>query len=1651
MVQFHALGGVTLTDDHAEVGIGGPRQRRLLAMLLIHRNSVVSVDRLADAVFAGEPTPAASTTLRSYIARIRRVIDDAGPAEVVTQAPGYMLKVAADGFDVARFEEAVAAAGRLAPGEEATAAATLRDALSLWRGHPYEEFADEDWARPEAQRLVELRLVALERLYDAELACGRAAELIPELESLVADHPLRDGFRAQLVLALYRAGRQADALQAITDHRRALVEELGLDPAPAVQDLERRILDHDPTLLVDQPAGLPLRGYRLGERLGTGRDGTAYAARLPGVDRDMVIRVLRPEIADAPEFVRTFDVMAHRVASLHHPAIVTIHDYWREPGAAYLVMRRMHGGTLADRLELGPLSPAEVVAVLRRIGGALSAAAEAGIAHGRLGPQNVLFDGLGEAHLTDFCIGRTGLEAHDDVDGLARLVRSCLAAPSGPVAEVLQRAEAPVDRPSMSELVAALVDALDGGPGARSTPANPYKGLRAFDETDAADYFGRTALIGEILDRLRRNDLRGRLVLVVGGSGTGKSSAVRAGLLPRVRRGEVPGSGEWFVATMLPGSTPFKELAESLRQVAVAETPGLVDDLAGDVGGLDRVLHRLLPERGQLLLVIDQLEELFTSATASDQRAFLDGVLNAIAVADSRLRVVATLRADFYDRPLRVPGFGAAVNDSTVTIAAMSPAELEAAIVEPAQRLGRSVERPLVAELVSAVADEPAALPSLQFTLYELAERCGDTLTQAVYEQLGAVEGAIAARAEALYRSLDDDERPAVRRLFEALVVVGTEGEATRRRASRTELTGDGRDPAIDSVIDRWSHARLLSLDRHPQTRVPTVELAHEALLREWPRLRGWIEEDREALRVLGHLRDASRSWLDLDRDPGALYRGTRLQVALDVAQARGDLLPELDRAFMAASRQARDEEDQEEAARIERQARANRRLRAQLGVIAVALVVALVGGYVAVDQRGEAEQERRIATARELAAASDANVDVDPERSILLALEAIEATRAHGGEPRREAVESLHQAMAANRLLLDVPGTGGALDWSADGSLFATEGPEESGLVDIRDAETGEPVHAFEGHESDVNTVAFSADGSMVATAADDGFLRVWDAPTGAAITEVGSPRGEDLVWGPSFSPDGALVAGSWAAESVIRVVEVATGTVVREITGHRAFSTDFSPDGTQLLLGRMAGVQPVVIDLVTGEVRHELGEGGFTREARYSPDGRWIATADEFGVARIWSAATGELHATADGHTSVVNTVDWSADSTKVATGSDDGTARVHELTDTGVREIAVVTARDTRNGVAAVRFSPEGDRLMTGDWGVEAVKVWDISPWAGAAWLNAPSLPFTGGGAFLPDSEDLVVVSPERNLVRWNATTGEARQLLDPTTRIGDVFFTTALAPDGEVVATTPERLPLHLWDATTGDHLGSTSIFDGAGVYDAAWSHDGSRLALSLDVAGDSRLLILDRSGKEVATIEEEPGYYVRHLALSPDGRKLAGSRAPGRDNPEQQSLRLWDVETGEVELDLVTQAGWIAFDPSGDRLASARQLEGVTDVWDATTGERVASLPSASSVRNLTFSADGTLLATAEAFGTVRLWDPSTGEERLVLRGHQQAATGVHFSPDGSRLSSTDESGLLRVWALDLDDLIELATARLTRTLDDDECRRYLHLERCDSP
>jgi DNA-binding SARP family transcriptional activator/tRNA A-37 threonylcarbamoyl transferase component Bud32 len=561
---------------------------------------------------------------------------------------------------------------------------------------------------------------------------------------------------------------------------------------------------------------------------------------------------------------------------------------------------------------------------------------------------------------------------------------------------------------------------------------NPYKGLRAFQEADAADFFGREALVQQLVDRLDGTAVgrESRFLAVVGPSGSGKSSVVKAGLIPALRDGALPGSENWFVAEMTPGRRPFAELEMALWPVAVEPPPDLVEPMQRDSGGLLRTLRRILPDEpgAQLLLVIDQFEELFTLVEDEAERDFfLDSLLAALDGPHSPLRLVVTLRADFYDRPLQRQHLGRLLKENTEIVLPLNATELTWAIREPARRLGVGLEEGLATAIVADVADQAGALPLLQYALTELFERRqNQRISRAAYAAIGGVQGALGRRAEALYSELDEPGQAAARQLLLRLVTLGEGSEDTRRRVLRAELESlnafpesafperafserafsEGTFPKhaepqtqarnaqspIATALDRFGAARFLTFDHDPLTRAPTVEVAHEALLREWPRLRGWLAESRDDVRWQRLLAMAAAEWQQAGQEEGYLLRGSRLDQFESWAAGSSVALTAAEQAFLAASSAAREQRRSDEEARRQReletaqklaqterqraeeQTKAAQRLRQRAAFLAGALAVAAILAIMAFTFARAANENASLALERQ----ADAQVHAD-------------------------------------------------------------------------------------------------------------------------------------------------------------------------------------------------------------------------------------------------------------------------------------------------------------------------------------------------------------------------------------------------------------------------------------------------------------------------------------------------------------------------------------------------------------------------------------------------------------------------------------------------------------------------------------------------
>lgn len=884
---------------------------------------------------------------------------------------------------------------------------------------------------------------------------------------------------------------------------------------------------------VDDLSGRAVRGCDLGERIGTGGFGVVYRAVQSVVGRDVAIKIVLPRYADNPEFIRRFESEAQLVAHLEHPHIVPLYDYWREPGAAYLVMRYLRGGSLDRVLQSGPMHPTTVLNIMEQIGAGLHIAHRAGVIHRDIKPANILLDENGNAYLADFGIAKQvgissgvertremamigsppyispeqilvepvrpqadiyslGIVLYELLSGrkpfkgptpvayirqhlnelLPLLSSETVAAPQitaiaadpTPADTVIARATAkqPQDRypdvPTfLSELRHALADhaasrATTNG-SARSTGAyatelidfpdleSPYKGLRPFAEADADDFFGRETLIQDLLERLEQTDDTSRFLAVVGPSGSGKSSVVRAGLLPALRKGRLPGSEHWFITDMLPGAQPLAELEAALARIATQPADLWRQHLHSGERGLLRAVRHVLPlEPGaELLLVIDQFEELFTQVEDETTRTrFLNMLVTAILDPESRLPIVITLRADFTDQPLRYADLGELVSQRSVFVLPLNSDELEQAIIKPTERAGLRLEPGLTQTIIREIGEHPGMLPLLQYALSELFERRnGRMLTLRAYRESGGVSGALARRADQLYEQLQPDAREMARQVFLRLVTLGEGVEDTRRRVLQTELsqlsirlpnTGPSLDrpveqPAaalVEAVLNLFGRYRLLTFDRDPLTRNPTVEVAHEAILREWKRLREWVGAARTDIRLQRMLAVAAAEWLDSGRNEGYLLSGARLDQFTGWAATTRVALTRNERSLLSASLLAHHNKLAEDEARRQREfetvqklaetearrARESARSATNLRWLAVGLAALLIAAtglaWFAVDQ--QAITQRNFEQSEQTRLAAQAQIALDNgEGGDLPALLAMRSLR-YGYTPEADA-----------------------------------------------------------------------------------------------------------------------------------------------------------------------------------------------------------------------------------------------------------------------------------------------------------------------------------------------------------------------------------------------------------------------------------------------------------------------------------------------------------------------------------------------------------------------------------------------------------------------------------------------------------------------
>ncbi|MER5398528.1 PQQ-binding-like beta-propeller repeat protein [Streptomyces sp. NPDC002599] len=1121
----------------------------------------------------------------------------------------------------------------------------------------------------------------------------------------------------------------------------------------------------------------------------------------------------------------------------------------------------------------------------------------------------------------------------------------------------------------------------------------PYRGLARFETGDSGLFFGRERLTADLVDLLRRR----RFAAVFGPSGSGKSSLLRAGLIPVLRHAQEPGPRPAAIRILTPGEHPARSHAPLL-------TPAIPRDGSAEA---------------DTFVIVDQFEEVFTLCHDAAERAHFIDLLLTARQPESRLRVLLAVRGDFYGRCAEHRDLADALRDASLLTGAMSQAELRDAVVKPATAAGLTLERALTTRLVEEVADEPGGLPLLSHALLETwRRRRGKTLTMAGYETAGCLDGAVAKTAEEVYGRFTENQAAAARRVLLRMVAPGDGTPDTRRPVKREELPGTGRDDTAP-VLEALAGARLLTLDGD------TVEMAHEALITAWPRLRGWIEEDRERLRVHRNLTEAAHAWHELGCEEGALCRGSRLTAAQEhFGGASREELTGLEHAFLDASRN--------------HEQKGRRRYRLVLTVVTAALCLALVAAGLAVGQWQSAVTAQHLAQSRQLAAQSSALLDSEPDLAALLAV------RAYRTSPTREATAAVYAAAALPLRKRLIGGTApvDSLALSPDGSILVTH--SRDGKLRIWELPGGRLRHTFTEHGVS-EVVAFSPDGHTlaVATAGGRGGLVLWDPATGRELRTFAVPDGS--VRGMAFSPDGRTVAV--ASAETVRVWDVATGRTRHRFTSHPdPQAVAFGPGGrTVAAAGRDGLVR--VWDVATGRVRttHDSQVEGVA--VGFSPDRRTYAVVRTDGSVQLREVATGTVRHTFKDVSAGLDEVAFAPDGRTLAVPGPGDTVRLWDTASGTAR--ATLTAGHRGLGAMKVALSADGRTLVTSSNLDPDVRVHRLSGDRPRTILRGRSGTYIAGMAFSRDGRAVATVRqgpPGRGSVQlWDARTGDraaalgldtdpalgGEQIPEPVNRLGAVGF----SPTGRALAARvgKDRV-IEVRDIVTGRLRQSRDL---GAVATAVFSPDGTRLAV---VGAEGSVRIWRLSTGALYTTHTDHDGPVRVVAFTPDGRTLAVVNIEA----DGEHVTLIDAATGRTQRTIEPGAQSplsLAFSPDGHTLATSSNRSVKT--WDARTGQLLDSFSAGGAVTSMGFDSDGRTLAVSNA-GEVHLWDLATGQVRVTLPTRSPEA--VAFSPDGRTLAIAT-GGSVGLWTVDLPDparAIRTICEAVDATLTPLEQARYLH-------
>jgi len=1192
----------------------------------------------------------------------------------------------------------------------------------------------------------------------------------------------------------------------------------------------------------------------------------------------------------------------------------------------------------------------------------------------------------------------------------------------------------------------------------RRWKSSPFRGLSFFDFEDAPIFHGRTKAIGEVLEALEAQVRAQRpFVLVVGASGSGKSSLVRAGVLPLLTQPQtIEGIGLWRWSVTRPGAGGgdgdcFDALAASLVEPPALpalrdpESPNAIRDLASELrdhssGFAFRVRDALdhaarewriqqshnLEERerhmrasgrsdeadfarqqretlelskARLALVVDQLEELFTTGFSAEVRQ--EYILALVSLVQSgRVFILATLRSDFYPSYQEFPDLIELTKPGgKFDLRPPTAYEIGNMIRLPAEAAGLRFEQDpetgqrLDDALRDVASVTPESLPLLEHVLSLLYDkqvlRCDDLLQWSDYHELGGLKGALARHAEAIFGTLRPDEQRAFPLVMRYLVTLGQgEEEVPNRRTvpyhdfDTLERTDAEQKVGAKGFVDLFIKNRLLVADTDPQGEV-TVSIVHEALLREWHRVTDWLKQNREFLRMRDRLDASMRQWKLMER-----HRDYLLPAGLPLAEA-DKLVNEFEDSLN------QEQLDYISASIAEQTRKRNLRNRIRNVVtVGFALLAIVAGGFAWVAESQKHEAERVTASLHErLREASWASFN-QAEREFQLGEwgEGIALlSRAIKFNPENlVASERFFQELIIHREKALPPfATSFSHQDVVNNAVFSRDGTRiltasRDNTAKLWDAASGKLICSF-AHQDDVTHAAFSPGGARILTASADHSAKMWDATSGKLMASFAH---QDRISDAVFSPDGGRILTA-SADNTAKLWDAPSARLIASFAHEGAVeSAEFSPDGGRILTASADGTAKLW-DATSGALIGSFARGNSLYSARFSPDGTRILTASADNTAKLWDTASGNLIVSV-AHQGAVEDAVFSPDGIRILTASWDKTAKLWDAA--SGRLIASFTHQD---GVIRAAFSPDGARILTASWDNTA-KLWDAA--SGKLIASLAHQDRVNDVLFSPDGARILTASADNTAKLWDATVGKHIASFAHQDRINEAAF----SPDGVRILTASADNTAKLWDAASGELIVSCAHQDR--VNNARFSPDGARIVTA---SWDKTAKLWDTaSGKLIASLAHQDDVF--RAGFSPDGARILTASA---DN----TAKLWDTASGKLIASFAhqDQVNDAVFSPNGARILTA-SADNTAKLWDTASGKLITSLAHQDGISRVAFSPDGARILTASRDRTAKLWDTASGK-LIASFAHGDRVTNAVFSPDGVRILTASWDKTAKLW------------------------------------